>query len=82
MVEEFQLQANYHRTLLFCGFCRYLLSVLPDDLQIIEAYADKRNASSIRLMEKLGMQACREDDSAFVHMRGSAEQVYLRLKDK
>lgn len=76
MVEEIQLKKKYHRTLLFYRFCKYLMSVMPCDLQTIEAYADKRNRNSIRLMEKLGMQPCEPDaDSPFIHMRGSAERV-------
>ncbi len=77
MVEEIQLKKKYHRTLLFYRLCKYLISVMPDDLQTVEAYADKRNRNSIRLMEKLGMQPCEPDaDSPFVHMRGPAESVY------
>lgn len=76
MVEEIQLKKTYHRTLLFYRLCKYLISVMPCDLQTVEAYADKRNRNSIRLMEKLGMQRCEpESDSPFVHMRGSAERV-------
>ena len=81
MVEEIQLKKKYQRTLLFYKFCKYLLSVMPDHLQIIEAYADKRNGNSIRLMEKLGMQLCEpEANSSFVHMRGPAERIYQLLK--
>ncbi len=81
MVEEIQLKREFHRTFLFYKFCKHLLSVLPDDLQTIEAYADKRNLYSICLMEKLGMQPCElESDSPFVHMHVPAEKVYLLFK--
>lgn len=81
MVEEIQLKREFHRTFLFYKFCKHLLSVMPDDLQTIEAYADKRNLNSIRLMEKLGMQPCElESDSPFVHMHVPAEKVYLLFK--
>lgn len=77
MVEEIQLKKKYHRTLLFYKLCKYLMTVLPDHLQTIEAYADRRNGASIRLMEKLGMRSCeQESESPFVHMRGPAERVY------
>jgi len=77
MVEEIQLKRKYHRTLLFYKLCKYMLSVLPGDLQTIEAYADKRNLYSIRLMNKLGMRICEsEQDSPFTHMRGSAKAFY------
>lgn len=78
MVEEIQIKKEYHRTLLFYGLCKYLLSVVPNNLETVEAYADKRNLNSIRLMKKLGMHICNEEpDSAFVHMRGSAKKIYL-----
>lgn len=81
MVEEIQLREKYHRTLLFYKICKYLISVIPDNLQTVEAYADRRNLNSIRLMEKLGMQSCEtESDSPFVHMRGLAERVLLFFK--
>lgn len=78
MVEEVQLKKKYHGTFLFYNFCKYLKSIIPNDLQAVEAYADKRNSNSIRLMKKMGMQICKSDtDSPFVHMRGSAESIYL-----
>lgn len=80
-VEEIQLKKKYHRTFLFYKFCKYLVSVVPDNLKTIEAYADKRNWNSISLMERLGMHPCElESDSPFVHMRGAAETVYQRFK--
>ena len=83
MVEELQLKKKYHRTSLFYRFCRHLMSVMPADLQTVEAYADRRNAYSIRLMEKLGMQACDpETESPFVHMRGSAENICCFLNTR
>ncbi len=81
MVEEIQLKKQYHSTVLFYQLCKHLLTIVPDDLQTIEAYADKRNLHSIRLMEKLGMQPCdAEADCPFVHMRGFAETLYLLFK--
>jgi len=81
MVEEIQLKREFHRTFLFYQFCKHLLSVMPEELQTVEAYADKRNLNSIRLMEKLGMQHCEtEVDSSFVHMQVPAEKVYQLFK--
>lgn len=81
MVEELQLKKHLWQTTMFCGFCRYLLSVLPGDLERVEAYAHKPNTRSVHLMEKLGMQAV-EEDSPFVHMAGSAQRIYARLGRK
>lgn len=77
MVEELQLKRELQRTNALYAFCKYLLSALPHDLQIIEAYADRRNQASIRLMNRLGMFPCEEkSETTFVHLRGSASRVY------
>lgn len=76
MVEELQLKKKYHRTTAFWLLCRHMKSILPDDLENIEAYADKRNLKSIRLMQRLGMALCEEEqESPFVHLRGSMEKI-------
>ncbi|MBE6981460.1 MAG: GNAT family N-acetyltransferase [Ruminococcaceae bacterium] len=77
MVEELQLKKKYQRSLLFYSLCKYLRKVLPQDLKTVEAYADKRNAASIRLMERLGMKVCEDETPApFVHLRAPAESIY------
>ena len=75
MVEELQIIKEYQRTCLFYRFCKYLLSVLPRDLQTIEAYAHRENHQSIRMMQRLGMQSC-EENTSFVHLCGSTEAIY------
>ncbi len=45
MVEEIQLKKQYQRTPLFYTFCKYLTSVIPDNLQPVEAYADRRSTN-------------------------------------
>lgn len=82
MVEELQLCRRLWQTTAFFSFLQYLLSVLPNDLQRVEAYAHKSNARSVGLMERLGMQACGEDTSPFVHMAGPAQPIYTRLGRK
>lgn len=75
MVEELQVRKEYQRTCLFYRFCKYLLSVLPRDLQTVEAYAHQGNHASIRMMQRLGMCIC-EENPTFVHLRGPAEAIY------
>lgn len=82
MVEELQIKKEFQRTFLFCRLCKHLLSVLPGDLQTVEAFADKRNTNSIRLMKRLGMEPCpQEPDSPFIHMRGQAGSMYCFFKN-
>lgn len=81
MVEELQITKEHQKTCLFYQLCKHLLSVLPSQLQTIEAYADKRNQNSIRLMEKLGMQACESaEELPFVHMCGPINTIYRLFK--
>lgn len=76
MIEEIQLKKEYQRTGLFGRFCAHLIAELPDDLQTVEAYAERRNLNSRRIMEKLGMEHLEEDPgSPFVHLRGHAAQI-------
>jgi len=76
MVEEIQLHSSYHRTMLFYRFCKHLAAVLPENIEYVEAYADRRNLNSQRIMRKLGMEIteCGEN-SQFVHLRGLVEPI-------
>lgn len=72
MIEEVQLKKEYQRTFLFFRLCRHLSKNIPPEVSFIEAYADKRNHYSQRIMQKLGMEVIEEAaDSPFVHLRGS-----------
>ena len=70
MIEEIQLAPRYQRTRLLRQFCEFMQSVLPCEPKYIEAYADKRNLNSRRLMESLGMKIIGTDGD-FYHFRGS-----------
>ena len=74
MIEEIQLKTQYQKTMLFYRFCRYLMQQLPEEIEWIEAYAEKRNLNSQKIMLKLGMETVEEAcASPFVHLRGSSE---------
>ena len=71
MVEEVQIARDYQRTTVFFGLCRRLRKSLPPEIQVIEAYADRRNGASIALMGRLGMLPVEEgSDGKFLHFRG------------
>ena len=83
VVEELQLHADFHRTLLFGQMCRFLLQHLPENISRVEAYADKRNVISMKLMEKLGMRRIDDPADAFAHLRGdfiSMKYWFNRIK--
>ena len=74
MVEEIQIKRDYQRTFLFYHFCKYLSQLLPDNIQFIEAYADKRNLNSQHIMKKLGMKVLEEkEETPLVHFSGTIE---------
>ena len=78
MVEEVQIRKDYHRSFLFYRLCRRLREDLPETVTVVEAYAEKRNLYSQKLMQKLGMQIL-EEEGPFVHLRGQAEAIKQRF---
>ena len=46
MIEEIQLKPNYQKTMLLYRFCKFMKSILPNEIVYIEAYADNRNVNS------------------------------------
>ena len=69
MIEELQIRRDYQRTILFLRLARKLAGCLPGESSVLEAYADRRNQNSLRLMERLGMKIVDRDDR-FCHLRG------------
>ena len=86
MVEEVQIKKAYQGTFLFYRLCQHLVNTLPEDIRIIEAYADKRNLNSQKLMQKLGMETVEDHgESPFVHLRGSAQNAnayFTKLRER
>lgn len=74
MVEELQLKREFQRSLVFYRLCRYLGSCLPAGIRYIEAYAERQNLYSQRLMNKLGMEHM-EDENGFAHLRGDLDAI-------
>lgn len=76
MVEEVQVKKAYQGTFVFYRLCQHLIRRLPENIETIEAYAEKRNSKSQKLMQKLGMEIVDDAEaSPFVHLRGSAQKV-------
>ena len=80
MVEELQLKKKFQRTRMFYFLCKHLISVLPSDISIVEAYALKNNLNSQGIMQYLGMDFVpHEIEFPLVHLRGSAEKIKERF---
>ena len=71
MVEELQISKRYQRTLLFLAFCKQILRLLPPQVAFVEAYADRRNLYSQRLMKRLGMACIGAAEGEYLHFRGA-----------
>lgn len=69
MIEEIQLKPKYQRTMLLFEFCKFMKATLPSDITYIEAYTDKRNINSQKLIEALSMKII-NDDGKYYHFRG------------
>lgn len=78
MIEELQLKKEYHCTLTFYRFCKYFINILPADIEYVEAFADKRNSDSQKLMQKLGMKFI-DSNSDFIHLRGNAYKIISKF---
>lgn len=76
MVEEIQIRKGFRSTSLFAQLWKFMAGVIPVDTQYIEAYADKRNLPSRRLMEKLGMEPVKYCSySHLLHFRGTLNEL-------
>jgi RimJ/RimL family protein N-acetyltransferase len=79
MMEEIQFKPAYHGSGLFGDLYRYLIPRLPADIQVVEAYADKRNQKSLAVLAHLGLTVIGENKNGIsYHLRGS----YAELKSR
>ena len=69
MIEELQIKKAHQRTLLFCQFLKHLRSLLPQELETLEAYAHQDNHPSICLMNRLGLKS--QPEPPFLHFSGA-----------
>lgn len=55
MMEEIQIEKAFQGTGLFSEFYKWLLKQLPNDIENVEAYANKKNIKSQSILEYLGL---------------------------
>ena len=83
MVEEIQIRKGFRSTSLFAQLWKFMAEMIPADTQYIEAYADKRNLPSRRLIAKLGMNAVGETpDGACLHFRGAFRSMPILSRQR
>jgi hypothetical protein len=80
MIEEVQVDREYHRTRLFYRMCCALVGAIPHGIRTVEAYADRRNHSSLAMMLRLGMETVEDlPASPFLRLSGDAAPLYRRF---
>jgi RimJ/RimL family protein N-acetyltransferase len=79
MMEEIQFKTAYHGSGLFGELYHFLIPRLPENIQAVEAYADKRNAKSLSVLGHLGLTVIGENKNGIsYHLHGN----FARLKEK
>ena len=80
MIEEVQVDREYHRTRLFYRMCCAVAAELPEGISTVQAYADRRNLDSVAMMNRLGMKVIGDPSaSPFLHLSGDAAGLYRRF---
>lgn len=78
MMEEIQIKKNYHGSGIFSRFYSWLVGVLPDNIQVVEAFADIRNSKSKAILSHLGLTLFEEIQNSLLHFKGE----YKNIKDR
>lgn len=79
MMEEIQFKPAYRGSGLFGDLYRYLIPRLPEDIQAVEAYADKRNRKSLGVLAHLGLTVIGENKNGISYrLRGSYAELRAR----
>ena len=80
MIEELQLVKRYQRTRAFYSLCRYMKSVLPENIELVESFVHKSNENSISLQKWLGLDAIEQVSESLLHLRGRASYLKQKIK--
>ena len=78
MMEEIQIMKNYHGSGIFSRFYSWLVRVLPDNIEVVEAFADVRNSKSKAILSHLGLAPIENVQNGILHYKGE----YKNIKDR
>lgn len=71
MMEEIQIKREFQGSGMFSAFYRWFVNQMPITLKVVEAYSDKRNIKSQRIIEHLGLVRIEEyKDEKFFYYKG------------
>ena len=80
MIEELQIVKKYQRTRALKLLCRYMMEILPENIEYIESFVHKSNVNSISLQKWLGMEITEEINDALLHLRGDFQAFKSKIK--
>ena len=80
MIEELQLAKKYQRTRALYLLCRYMMKILPENIEYIEAFAHNTNTVSLSLQEYLGMEIVENVNEGLLHLRGNAKAFKNKIR--
>ena len=81
MMEEIQFAPAYQGSGLFRLLYAYLLATLPPAIEVVEAYANKKNQKSIGILEHLGLAVMGENHNGnCYHFRGRYRDLREKLQ--
>ena len=79
MMEEIQFRTQYQGSGMFEELYHYLVKTLPQNIEFVEAYANKKNEKSIAVLIHLGLEIIGENKNGIsYHFRGRYENLIHR----
>ena len=83
MMEEIQFCDAYKGSGAFRELFVYLTSVIPENTELVEAYANKSNYKSIGILRHLGLEIIGENKNGkSYHFRGRYENILRKYGEK
>ena len=83
MMEEIQFCDAYKGSGAFRELFAYLTSVIPENTELVEAYANKSNYKSIGILRHLGLEIIGENKTGkSYHFRGRYENILRKYGEK
>lgn len=81
MMEEIQIKPEYQGTGMFRELYRWLENELPAGLGSVEAYSNKNNVKSQKILERLGLRRLGENKSgSSYYYKGSCRELWKSFK--
>ena len=83
MMEEIQFCDDYKGSGTFRELYAYLTGVIPENTELVEAYANKFNYKSIEILRHLGLEIIGENKNGkSYHFRGRYENILRKYGEK